>query len=216
MISRHQIAAARVLLEWTQDELSKASGVTKSMISAIEKGSSAGSLKSLQSIETALELAGIEFSDNDGVCRAATRIQMLEGVKGCLAFYDDVFDEVRKQGVHNVFVSNVDEREFVKWQGEQLKEHSERMQALDVHYKILVKHGDAYFPAADYGEYRWMPEELFNSVPLYIYGRKLAMLVFADENLRIYILDEPEITKIHKKQFDGIWSVAEKPEAADA
>ncbi len=212
MITKFQISAARALLEWTQDDLAQTSGVSKDMISKIEGGKSAGSLKSIQSIEDALTVAGIEFSENDGVKRSAAQIRVLRGQKGFLEFYDAVFEEVQKTGASQVFVSNVDERKFVQWQGDQLAEHSERMKALGIRYKILIQHGDTYFPASNYAEYRWMPEGTFYSVPFYIYSKKVAMFIFDENEPRIYILDEPELTKVYRAQFESLWKQSEKPE----
>lgn len=212
MITRFQITAARALLEWTQDDLANASGVSKDMISKIEGGKSAGSLKSIQAIEDGLSVAGIEFGDNDSVKRSASQIRVLKGQKGFLDFYDDVFEEVQKTGATSVSVSNVDERKFVQWQGEQLKEHSERMRTLGTKYKILIQHGDTYFPASNYAEYRWMPEGTFYSVPFYIYGKKVAMLIFDENEPRIYILNEPELCSVYKAQFNSLWQQSSKPE----
>lgn len=213
MITKYQISAARALLEWTQDDLAHASGVSKDMISKIEGGKSAGSLKSIQALEDALVVAGIEFGENDGVKRSSAQIRVLRGQKGFLEFYDAVFEEIQKTGASHVFVSNVDERKFVKWQGDQLKEHSARMRELGTQYKILIQHGDTYFPASDYAEYRWMPEGTFYSVPFYVYGKKVALMIFDEDEPRIYILDEPELSKSHKAQFDSLWKQSTKPEA---
>ena len=215
MITKYQIVAARALLEWTQDDLSNASGVSKDMISKIEGGKSAGSLKSIQAIEGAFTTGSIEFGDNDSVKRSSAQIHVLKGQKGFLEFYDEVFKEVQKTGAHSVYVSNVDERQFVEWQGDQLKEHSARMRELGTQYKILIQHGDTYFPASDYAEYRWMPEGMFYSVPFYVYGKKVAMLIFDDE-ARIYILNEPELSKSHKAQFESLWQQSTEPEKSDA
>lgn len=212
MITRYQITAARALLEWTQDDLANASGVSKDMISKIEGGKSAGSLKSIQAIEGGLSVAGIEFSENDGVKRSSAQIRVLKGQKGFLEFYDEVFEEVQKTGVTSVRVSNVNERKFVQWQGDQLKEHSQRMNALGTSYQILIQHGDTYFPASDYAEYRWMPEGTFYSVPFYIYGKKVAMLIFDENEPRIYILSEPELCSVYKAQFESLWQQSTKPE----
>lgn len=215
MITKYQIPAARALLEWTQDDLANASGISKDMVSKIESGKSAGSLKSLQAIEAALTVAGIEFGENDCVKRSSNQIRVLKGQEGFLEFYDEVYEEVRNTGAKIVCVSNVDERKFVQWQGEQLDEHSARMQALGTQYKILIKHGDTYFPASDYAEYRWMPEGMFYSVPYYVYGQKVAMLIFDEEEPRIYILNEPELSKSHKSQFDSLWDQSTIPEVSD-
>jgi len=186
------------------------------MISKIEGGRSAGSLKSIQSIEDGLVIAGIEFGENDSIKRSTAQIQVLKGAEGFLKFYDEVFEEVQKTGIHSIFVSNVDEKQFVQWQGDQLEEHSVRMNALGVQYQILIQHGDTYFPASDYAEYRWMPKGTFYSVPFYVYGKKVAMLIFGENEPRIYILSEPELSKVHKAQFESLWNQSIIPEVSDA
>jgi transcriptional regulator with XRE-family HTH domain len=216
MITKYQIAAARALLEWTQDDLANASGVSKDMISKIESGKSAGSLKSIQSIEDGLLVAGIEFGENDSVKRSTAQIRVLKGQKGFLDFYDEVFEEIQRTGATSVSVSNVDERKFVQWQGDQLEEHSARMNALGTNYKILIQNGDNYFPASDYAEYRWMPKGTFYSVPFYIFGKKVAMFIFDENEPRIYILREPELTKVYKAQFESLWEQSTKPEVDNA
>jgi len=216
MITKYQIAAGRALLEWTQDDLANASGVSKDMISKIEGGKSAGSLKSIQAIENGLSIAGLEFSENDGVKRSTAQIRVLKGQKGFLDFYDEVFEEVQKTGATFVSVSNVDERKFVQWQGDQLEEHSERMNALGTKYKILIQNNDHYFPASKYAEYRWMPDGTFYSVPFYIFGKKVAMFIFDENEPRIYVLSEPELTNVYKAQFESLWKQSSKPEADNA
>jgi transcriptional regulator with XRE-family HTH domain len=107
MITRFQITAGRALLEWTQDDLATASGVSKDMISKIEGGKSAGSLKSLQSIEDAFTLSGIEFGQNDGVRRAGLRTKTYRGQSGFIEFMNFVYETARDQG--GAFcVSNID------------------------------------------------------------------------------------------------------------
>lgn len=216
MITRLQISAGRALLEWTQDDLSQASGVSKDMISKIEGGKSSGSLKSIQALENALTIAGLEFGDNERVSKSSNKVHVLKGQRGFLEFYDHVYEELKSTNSKFAYVCNVDENEFVKWQGDNLKEHTARMTALGIQYKIMIRHGDTFFPASDYGEYRWMPEGMFSSVPYYLFGGKLAFLIFTEEEPRIYILNEPDLSSSYKSQFDSLWQQSTKPEANDA
>ena len=67
MIRSAQIRAARALLGWRQEDLSKASGVGTATIYRIEKSDTSvvGYASTLARIQAALEQAGIQFIDND-------------------------------------------------------------------------------------------------------------------------------------------------------
>jgi transcriptional regulator with XRE-family HTH domain len=67
MIRSAQIRAARALLGWRQEDLSKASGVGTATIYRIEKidDSVTGYASTLARIQAALERAGIAFIEND-------------------------------------------------------------------------------------------------------------------------------------------------------
>jgi transcriptional regulator with XRE-family HTH domain len=69
MIRSAQIRAARALLGWRQEDLSKASGVGTATIYRIEKSddSVTGYASTLARIQAALERAGIEFIENDEI-----------------------------------------------------------------------------------------------------------------------------------------------------
>jgi transcriptional regulator with XRE-family HTH domain len=75
MIRSAQIRAARALLGWRQEDLSKASGVGTATIYRIEKSedSITGYASTLVRIQAALEQAGIEFIENDKIGRYGLR-----------------------------------------------------------------------------------------------------------------------------------------------
>lgn len=68
-ISIRQIKAARELLGWTQDDLADASGVSPPTIGRLESddGQLGGRAETGEKIRRALEKAGIEFTNGDGV-----------------------------------------------------------------------------------------------------------------------------------------------------
>ena len=86
------------------------------------------------------------------------------------------------------------------------KIHVDRVSALNKKcYKILTKEGDNYAPGSSYAEYRWIPKELFASVPFYVYGNKMAIFLFNGEP-SIIILKCPSIAEAYKVQFKDMWN----------
>jgi transcriptional regulator with XRE-family HTH domain len=210
-ISTAQIRGARGLLNWSQGELAERTGLSLTSISQIEAGSTVPRKKNLDIIRGAFENSGIEFIPNHGVRLSSGDVRILSGRNGYLEFFTDVYNTLDKTGRREVLVSNVDERHFVKWHGEAGGDHLDRMRGLSgLRYRILIQEGDDFFPAQDYAEYRWLAKEHFSSVPFYVYGEKLGILLFADEP-KIILLDFPAITQAYRHQFDGLWQSALRP-----
>ena len=76
MIDPAQIRAARALLGWRQEDLSKASGVGTATIQRIEKADSGttGYVSTLSRIQAAFETAGVLFIDDDGTAGIGVRL----------------------------------------------------------------------------------------------------------------------------------------------
>ena len=60
----------------------------------------------------------------------------------------------------------------------------------------------------EYAEYRWTPKDRFSEIPFYVYGKKLAIILFEPENVSVFIIDNPKIADAYKKQFNVIWDQA--------
>jgi transcriptional regulator with XRE-family HTH domain len=76
MIEPAQIRAARALLGWRQEDLSKTSRVGTATIRRIEKANSnrTGYVSTLSRIQAALETAGVLFIDDDGTAGIGVRL----------------------------------------------------------------------------------------------------------------------------------------------
>ena len=68
IITRAQLRAARSLLEWSQDQLATASGVSLPTIKRLEPGTGLFSTRvdTLEKLTRALEAAGVEFIPENG------------------------------------------------------------------------------------------------------------------------------------------------------
>jgi len=81
MLEAPQIRAARALLGWRQEDLSKASGVGTATIQRIEKSDQmiGGYASTVVRIQTAFERAGIQFIDEDAMGGVGLRMAKKKG-----------------------------------------------------------------------------------------------------------------------------------------
>lgn len=210
-ITTAQIRGARGILNWSQSDLADRTGISATSIGSIENGQSTPRSSTLQTIRKAFEDAGIEFIGRDGIRLKTGDVRIFSGREGFADFFTEVYRTLDQEG-GEVVVSNVDERKFAKWHGEAGDEHLRRMATLKgVKYKILIQEGDTYFPASGYAEYRWLPAEQFSSVPFYVFGKRLAILLFDIEPI-IILLNYPAVAEAYRKQFLAMWDRSRAPE----
>lgn len=206
-ITTAQIRGARGILNWSQQDLAQRTGISATSIGAIENNQTTPRESTLSTIRKTFESGGIEFIGLDGVRLRTGDVRTYIGKEGFIEFYDDIYETVRN-AENEILVSNVDERAFVKTLGDYAHVHVDRIKALgNVHYKILVKEGDTYIPGSGYAEYRWIPKELFASVPFYVYGNKLAIMIF-DNEPSVILLQYPSIAEAYRVQFYDMWQRA--------
>lgn len=216
-ITTAQIRGARGILNWSQGELAERTGISATSIGSIENGQSTPRANTLQTIQKAFEDAGIEFIGQEGVRQKTGDVRVLKGRQGFWDFYQDIYETLRKNP-GEVLVSNVNEREFEKWlDADKIETHRIRMKEVnDVRYKILIREEDTYYLATpDYAIYRWTPKEHFSSVPFYVYGKKLAILLFEIEPT-VIIIDYPAVAEAYRMQFSAIWENAIIPPSKTA
>ena len=76
MIEPAQIRAARALLGWRQEDLSKASGVGAATVRRVESSNSSTTsyVSTLSRIQAAFEIAGVVFIEDDGSAGFGVRL----------------------------------------------------------------------------------------------------------------------------------------------
>jgi hypothetical protein len=163
--------------------------------------------KTLKQIGQTFEYAGIEFLKNDGVAKRTGGVQTLEGRSGFLSFILDVYETIKHGG--DVYVSDVHEDDFLKWEGDQASAHMARMASVkNLHCKFLIEEGDTNLVASHYASYRQIPKTMFGNIPFYIYGEKTALIVFDKDNVEIFVIKHEAVTKHFRKKFLEVWAKA--------
>lgn len=209
-----QCRAARALLDWSQPELAQRAGMHVQTISSFESDHGTPTKTTLEKIFLTFESVGIEFLNEDGVKRRAQDIKTYMGRDGFTDFMWDVVATVRKFG-GDVCVSNVKE----SWFTEPLTEETNiayRASMADLkrekkfRFRILIQEADMNFVASAYAEYRWIRPEHFSTASFYVYGNKLALLLF-DQGPKIHVVDNADIANAQRVQFNVFWEGAKEP-----
>jgi len=206
-ITTAQIRGARGLLDWSQAELSRRTGISTTSIGNIESGHTQARESTLQTIRKSFEDGGIEFMGSDGVRRRNLIVEILSGAEGVKKFSYDLY-RAADSDARPILQAYVDDLQFAKLLGEEAYPHVQRMEkAKNLNFRILQKEGDAYFPAKNYAKYRWIPEKSFIAVPFMVYGEKLAIIVFETEP-KIIVISYPVVAEVYRLQFNALWEAA--------
>lgn len=217
MITSRQIRAARGLLGWDAVVLAQRAGVTKEAISRIESGKVRPHESTMAKIQRAFNDAGVEFTPNSGVQLKPQGVDVLTGHDGICQFFDIVYEHLRAHG-GPILQTGVDEEVFSKYLGDYSAPHIARMTTLvnerkDIHFRALIREGDKNFACSEYAEYRWLPSELFEPVPFYVFGDSLAIISFQTIPAPTIVLHNIKaITDSYRKQFELLWKMSKKPE----
>jgi transcriptional regulator with XRE-family HTH domain len=76
MLTPEQLRAARALVDWSRDDLAAKAGVSPNTVWGFEQGRSDPKLSTLNKWQRALEIAGVEFIDEDDERGAGVRFKV--------------------------------------------------------------------------------------------------------------------------------------------
>lgn len=210
MVTIEQIKAARALLNWTQDDLAKATRLSKPAINTLERRLSNPRQDTLSAIRTALERAGVEFTDGSGVKlrSAVLKTVVFEGDEALVRLQRDVFDTLNGTQAE-LLVSGLDESAYRFSGGARVLDEIERRVKHGVSTRLLTREGDTGF-IEPLSHYRWLPQAFFPSVPTYVYGNKYALFLWGPPQ-KVVLIENAEIADSFRQQFMALWDVAKIP-----
>lgn len=209
-ITTAQIRGARGLLDWSQSELSRRTGISTTSIGNIESGHTQARESTLEVIRKSFEAGGIEFMPNSGLRMKDQMVVTLEGDTALDTLLDDMYTTLYKNGGGEVMAYGVEERldpnsdEYRK-----VLEYLDRLKKANITERLIIREGDKNFVAPkEY--YRWIPQEFFSPYPFYIYGEKVALLNW-EPTPKIMIITSSVFAQSFVKVFDFLWSHASIP-----
>ena len=209
MITIPQIKAARALLEWTQKDLAKKSGLSVAFIALLEQGKGSPRDNTWKALINCFENAGIEFTPDPGVRmrRDKFNLQVLEGHGSILELWQDIEDSCLLNN-GEVLLSGVDERIWIEKYKKELKEMLHKRRNQNIKTRFLIAEGDQFItvPAE---RYRAIPKYLFQQTPYYVYADKVAIIKW-DIPQTVLIIQNSLIAKTFRDQFNFNWSIGHK------
>jgi len=209
IITPAQCRAARALLNWSQPELAQRCDIHVQTISNFEKESSTPSKTTLEKIHSIFVKQDIVFSDDDGVRRRQQMITQYQGTDGFRAFMDDIYETAKKSG-GDICLLNANPDLWIKWLGEHwyFDTHVPRMEKLldKITARITIQTKNYNFIGRKFGEYRWLPDNIWNENSFYSYGNKIGFFKFTENNVEIIVLKEEKFAETFRFLFNLVWN----------
>ena len=205
MIDFRQIRAARALLNWSQQDLARASNMATSSIKNVESESSSARRETLVQIRETFNLNGVEFTPGSGVRLKTDTVQVCDGKRATNTLIDNIYAHAPVSPDREVCIIGMDEGYSLETDGEDLiKSHIARLTEAGVRERILICEGDTRFLNAPQC-YRWLPRDYFTrQSPIYIYGDRVA-IHSGSLRRRTIIIEARPLAQHLKKLFTLLW-----------
>lgn len=210
MISIEQIKAARALLDWTQDDLAQAAGLSKPSINTLERRISNPKMDTMNAIQRALEAAGVEFTEGPGVKLRSSvlKTSVWEGEDSLFRLVNDIFETLVGTG-KELMIAGVDESKYKELGGDRILKEIEKRLKHNIGTKLLTREGDTNF-IEPIEHYRWVPAQFFSKTPYYIYDNKYAIFLWGPPK-KVVLIENEEIAASYREQFLAHWEAGKDP-----
>jgi transcriptional regulator with XRE-family HTH domain len=205
MLEPKLIKAARALLDWTQVDLARQSGLSVPALANIERGSARPRQDTLALLQQTFERGGVEFLDPPGVQLAAERfrIRVWSGREAPLKLWQDLLREFSDGKGGDVLFSGVDERQWTQRYGKELPPYLAQMHKYGARYRLLLCEGDNFIIGQP-SQYRQVSKAVFAQTPYCVYREKLALIVLG-RSVKVTVIENPAVAATFRAQFETNW-----------
>jgi len=136
-----------------------------------------------------------------------TKINLYSGKKVVRTIQKDVLSTLLKTKTENLVIG-VDEKKFTEADPIIMEQFFNQLKKHNLKEKVLVREGDNYLPARKQTTtYRFLPKEFFDPTSTFIYGDKVAIVIFS-QPFHGLIIESKSLAIAYKKQFNLLWKIA--------
>lgn len=206
-ISR-QIKAARILLDWSQEDLAHAANLSIATIRKLETGSLARHT-TMQFVRHALEENGLEFIEPGGVRHRPEGIVIYKAQEEISIFFDEMYQASKKNGGTIIAVCASEDATLPPSDLEAMM-HVERMMAIrsKISVQCILTDNAGKLRGNRYSEYRWLPPKA-NPVPFIVYGDRCALIVYGTgEAQKLIAIQSKTVSHAFRLHFRTLWEQA--------
>lgn len=209
-LGARQIRAARALLDWSQDDLAQATNLSIATIRKLELGYISPRSTTTDVLCQALEEAGIEFTDAEGVRRRQEEVRIYHGAQGCLNFMEDVVSTSKRTGSEMLAVASSGLALTYLFGAEAGQCLEEAVAKRDIACAKIILTDTFDLPLSTPRlEYRSISSNYVDPMPFCVYGDKYALLAASDHPVsKIVVVQSPVAARASRKQFESMWEKA--------
>lgn len=199
MLNDEKIRAARGFLAWTQDDLARRTGISKSSIANIEAGRVEPETRTLRKIEDCFGDHGIFFTAN-GVEK---RDFALTTYRQYMDVLDDIGRTVAPGG--EILFHCADDRRSSPAVSEKLS----AMRQAGYRFRSTICAGNTTI-LGDIADYRWIPEDYFSGSEIcVVYGDKYMQHVPGKSEAHFVVMKSAIHAEAMRRQFEYWWQKGE-------
>jgi len=191
------LQARRLERKLTQEQLAQRAGVPYTTLTKLESGVIKNpSVQAVSKLARALEIS----------LDSLLVPHVFAGEDCVLEIWRDVRATALEPGDY-MCISGLEEQAYLDTYREGLLQFIAELKTRGVRQKLLICEGDHTLLEGEHLEYRWIPKGHFNPTPIYVYGSKLAVLIWQPIRQAL-ILDNELLADAYRKQFLFIWEHA--------
>jgi len=205
-----QIKAARALLDWSQNDLADAAGLSINTIRNLELGYISPRGSTTNVVRQALEDAGLEFIDNEGIKRRMEEVKIYQGADSCHMFFNDILQTIREKPGDIVCVAKSQEIVAQSY-GVKNFNHLDRLERLSeiANVKCLLSDAAPSRLFNDAFQFRTISRYHAGPVSYYVYGDKYAVvLTEKNDAFRFVVFKSMSLAQAYHANFMSLWDNA--------
>ena len=205
-ITTAQMRGARGLLNWSQSELSKRTGISTTSIGNIEAGNTQPREATMKLIRQAFENSAIEFIGTEGMRVKNDNIYSIEGNDALDRLLDDIYSTLASTGGEVLGFGVEEKTELTSAEHQKISTHLEKLKNANITERLIIRQGDTNL-MAPMEFYKSIPAEYFSPHPFYIYGDKIALINWS-ETPKIFIINSSLFVDTFTRAFNFLWDNA--------
>lgn len=193
-----QIKAARALLDWSRDDLAQATGLSVATIRNLEMGFISPRGSTTNVVREAIENAGLEFIDQEGVRRRLDEVKVYRGEDSLENLFEDIRQTIKKKNGEIAAIIKSQDILTCLLQLNGLKD-----------VKFILCESLQPFPVPLPFQFRVISKHYIDPVPFFVYGDKHALILNEGVGaFKIVVFQSVSIAQTYKNHFYSIWDKA--------
>lgn len=208
LISANQIKAARAYLGWSQDDLAAAANLSITTVRSLETGHV--SLRSAREVRKAFEVAGLEFTEGEGVRRRVDEVRIYQTSNSCDLFFEDMLQTVRDKG-GEVLVMIKSQDMLMHSCGVTDLKNPKQLALLNgtARVKCLLSENTTPLVCMPSFKFRMAPKHILVPSSYYLYGDKLVIVLCEGRtSFRFVVFAAAGFAQDWRTYFTSLWESA--------